>query len=83
MALSVIKFNDGSSRLGEVVREMGCTVGDYMLAGLEAEDRVRVYYAQKKSSVVERSERKRRRIRKGLEKRLVEQESTTYGAGEF
>ena len=83
MALSVVKFNDGAVRLSEVVREMNCTVGDYMLAGLEEEDKIRVYYAEKKASQVKKSERKWRRIRKGFEERLLDQEDVTYGVGEF
>ena len=48
VALSVVRFNDGAVRLGEVVREMGCTVGEFMVAGLQEEDRKRVYHAEKK-----------------------------------
>ena len=84
VAFSVVRFNDGAVRLGEVVREMGCTVGEFMVAGLQEEDRKRVYHAEKKASAEEKTEKKRRRrIRKGLEERLVEQEGVTYATGEF
>ena len=49
VALSVVRFNDGAVRLGEVVREMGCTVGEFMVAGLQEEERKRVYHAEKES----------------------------------
>ena len=84
VALSVVRLNDGAVRLGEVVRMMGCTVGEFMVAGLQEEDRKRVYHAEKKASAEEKRGRKRRRrIRKGLEERLVEQEGVTYATVEF
>ena len=51
VALSVVRFNDCAVRQGEVVREMGCTVGEHVAAGLQQEDRKRVYHVEKKISV--------------------------------
>ena len=43
-----------------------------------------MYHAEKKALAEEKRERKRRRrIRKGLEERLVEQEGVTCATGEF
>ena len=48
VVLSVVRFNDGAVRLGEVVREMGCTVGEFMVAGLQEEDRKRCIMQRRK-----------------------------------
>ena len=41
VALRVVRLNDGVVRLLEVVREIGCTVGENMAASLMEEDRKR------------------------------------------
>ena len=80
-ALSVARFDHGAVRLGEVVREMGGTVGEYVISGLQVEDGKRVHHAEKEASEEEKQEKKKDSER--TEERLVEHECLTNATGEF
>ena len=84
VGIAVVRFNNGSKALQQVLSEMECLASPESAAGLEAEDTERLYHAKRKHSTKEKEARKRRkRVRKGLEEDAIDVEGPTYEAGAF
>ena len=82
--LAVAHFNNGAVCLLKVLADMGCARGLFTERLLVKLDEERVSAAQKKMKEEEKCRRKQwRRRRKGLEEQNIEEEGTTYAAGEF
>ena len=59
--LATVTFNDGATGLCEVLKEMGCHVGEHTKAGLALEDAERTHFADAASTPYQKERRKKRR----------------------
>ena len=81
---ATVTFNDGATGLCEVLKEMGCHVGEHTKAGLALEDAERTHFADAASMPYQKERRKkRRRKKKGWEEAKKDHEGVTYEAGGF
>ena len=77
-------FNSGSQSLTQVMDKVGVAAGPVCQASLAKQDKVRLLAASYVvSEKVKQRRKSKRRLKKGAEEALVEEEGVTYEAGAF
>ena len=84
LALAVVMYNDGHSKLCDILTELGICVGKKLLIELKRKDNIRIYKAKYKSSECQKKIKKaKRKNRHAEEDENLNQEGILYQYGAF
>ena len=84
VAIAVCIFNDGCSRLGQILEVMDINVGEFATTFFEDKDTFRIITAQRQAQMATKESRKRRRQRRlGRDEDQAEAEGFSYLAGAY
>lgn len=82
VALAVCIFNDGCTRLGDMLRAMKINVGQFACKFFMRKDSYRLVTAQREAQQATKESRRRRRLRRlGRDEEQAEREGFPYVAG--